>query len=53
MTPRRVYYINYLDPKTGFLEREEFDSHRDRDTRVAELRKASVTRITEGSFETG
>jgi len=53
MTPRRRYYLNYIDAKTGFLRREEFDSHRDRDTRIQELRKAGVTHITEGSFETG
>jgi len=51
MTPRRVYYINYLDPRTGFLKREEMDTHRDQETRIAELTKAGVTRITKGSFE--
>jgi len=53
MTPRRTYYINYIDTKTGFLRREEFDTNRSRDQREAELRAAGVTRITKGSFEVG
>jgi len=51
MTPRRIYYINYLDLKTGFIKREEFDRHRDLVDRIAELRAQGVTRITEGSYE--
>ena len=51
MTPRRVYYINYLDPETGFLKREEFDRHRDQEDRVAELRAQGVTRITKSSYQ--
>jgi len=50
-SPRRVYYITYMDPRTGFLKREEFDVHHDQETRIAELRKAGVTRMTTGSFE--
>jgi len=48
----RVYYINYIDPRTGFLKREEFDSHSDLETRIAALRRQGVARMTEGSFET-
>jgi len=53
MTPRRVYYINYIDAKTGFLRREEFDSHHDQENRIAILTKEGTTRITKGSFEVG
>ena len=46
----RVYYINYIDPKTGFLEREEFTTHRAREERIARLRAKGITRITTGAF---
>jgi len=49
--PRRIYYINWLDPETGFLKRDEYTSHRDQTARIEELRRRGVTRITEGSFE--
>lgn len=51
MTPRRIYYINYIDPETGFLKREEFDTHRDADKRIAELKADGVRHTTTGSFE--
>lgn len=51
MTPRRVYYINYLDPDTGFLKREEFDRHQDQDARIAELKKKGIVHFNKGSFE--
>jgi len=52
MTPRRIYYINYIDPRTGFLKREESENHKDIETRKAELKKRGVLHIAEGSFET-
>jgi len=51
MTPRRIYYVNYIDPRTGFLKREETDSHRDIEARIQELKEAGVLHMTEGSFE--
>lgn len=51
MTPRRIYYINYIDPATGFLKREEFDSHSDMDTRIQELKKRGILHFNKGSFE--
>ena len=52
MTPRRIYYINYIDPKTGFLKREEFTTHRDMVERIAKLRAEGITNFNKGSFET-
>jgi hypothetical protein len=52
MTPRVIYYINYIDPVTGFLRREEYTEHRRLDDRIRELRAAGVKYITEGKFET-
>ena len=46
----RIYYINYLDPKTGFLKREEFTRHRNQEERIRELRAAGVKHIIEASF---
>jgi hypothetical protein len=43
-----IYYINYIDPETGFLRREEFMSHRERDRRMEELRRKGVKHITTG-----
>jgi len=51
MTPRRTYYINYIDPRTGFLKREEFDSHRDQMNRVDELKRQGVMYISHNHFE--
>lgn len=51
MTPRRIYYINYIDKETGFLKREEFDRHRDQTTRISKLKAEGVTHITPGSYE--
>lgn len=50
MTSRRIYYLNYLDPKTGFLKREEANTHRELEERVAELKSQGVKEITKGSF---
>jgi len=52
MTPARVYYVNYIDPTTGFLKREETTDHRALTDRIADLKKRGVVHITEGSFET-
>jgi len=49
--PRTVYTILYMDPATGFLKREEFDTHRAQETRITELVKRGVTRIQRGHFE--
>jgi len=49
MTPRRVWYINYIDPKTGFLRHEEYNSHRDMEARATELRAQGVTHLTKGA----
>jgi len=46
---KRVWYINYIDPKTGFLKHEEYDSHRTMEARVAELRAAGITNLTKGA----
>jgi len=51
MTPRRIYYVNYIDPRTGFLKREEAENHRDLEARIQALKDAGVIHITEGSFE--
>ena len=53
MTPRRIYYINYLDPKTRFLKREEFESHRDMEARIQELKDLGMVHFNKGSFERG
>jgi len=47
----RIYYINYIDPRTGFLKREEAENHKDIDARIRELKERGVLHITEGSFE--
>jgi len=52
MTPRRVYYINYIDPDTKFLKREEFDSHHDMEARIQELKNRGIIHFNRGSFET-
>jgi len=52
MTPARVYYVNYIDPATGFLKREETTGHRALTDRIAELKKAGVVHVTVGSYET-
>jgi len=49
--PKRVYYLTWLDPTTGFLKREEFDHHRDLEARLRELRQKGVTHTTQGAFE--
>ena len=48
---RTVYYINYIDPETGFLKREEFDHHRDMEPRIQELKAKGVKHFTRGHFE--
>lgn len=50
MTPKRIYYVNYIDPATGFLKREEFTSHRARSDRITILKKQGVTNFNIGSF---
>jgi len=50
--PRSVYTVVYIDPATGFLKREEFDTHRDREERIAKLKNAGVREISRGHFET-
>ena len=52
MTPRRVYYISYIDPATGFLKREEMDSHRIQEARIEELKTKGVKHFYKGSYET-
>jgi hypothetical protein len=51
MTPRTIYYINYLDPTTGFLKREEYTEHRRQEERIRQLRAAGVRYITEGQYQ--
>ena len=51
--PRSVYTVLYVDPATGFLKRLEFDTHRDREDKIRELKAAGVRELTRGSFETG
>lgn len=50
MTAPRVYYIRYIDPKTGFQKREEFDTTRERTKRIEELKKEGVTTLAVGSY---
>jgi len=53
MTERkRVYYITYMDPDTGFLRREEYDTHREQEDRKRMLRRMGVVRIHQGSYRT-
>jgi hypothetical protein len=51
MTPRIIYYINYVDPETGFIRREEFTVHRAQEERIAELKRKGVKNIVEGHYE--
>jgi hypothetical protein len=45
-----IYYINYIDPETGFLEKEEYVSHRQLNQRIEELRRKGVKHITTGHY---
>jgi len=45
-----VYYVTYIDPKTGFLKRVEFDSHADAMELVRSLQAQGVHVMT-GHFE--
>jgi hypothetical protein len=45
-----IYYINYIDPETGFLTREEYMSHRKRDQRIEELRRKGVQYMATGHY---
>ena len=47
----RIYYINYIDPKTGFLKREEFTTHRAMTERIAKLEDEGIKDFTKGGFE--
>ena len=50
---QRIYYINYIDPTTGFLKREEFTRHKDQKERIRELQAAGIKHITQASFLRG
>jgi len=52
MTPRRTYYINYIDPRTGFLKREESENHKDIEKLKQQLKERGVLHMATGSFET-
>ena len=45
-----VYYITYIDPRTGFLRREETESHRELQRRIAELVAQGVTILATGQY---
>jgi hypothetical protein len=45
-----VYYVTYIDPKTGFLKREDTEDHRTLQKRVAELVSQGVTILATGQY---
>ena len=52
MTPQRIYYIRYIDPKTGFQKREEFDTQHAREKRIETLTAEDVKTLMKGSYLT-
>jgi hypothetical protein len=45
-----VYYVTYIDPRTGFMRREETESHQSLQKRVAELVAQGVTILATGQY---
>ena len=43
------YYITYIDPRTGFLIREDFDSHAEWQECVRKLKRAGAE-IATGTY---
>jgi len=48
--PQRIYYLRWIDPKTGFPKREEFTSRRTRAEREEQLKDQGVKHISKGSY---
>jgi hypothetical protein len=46
-----VYYLTYIDPKTGFLKREETTNHQALVKRIQELVQQGVTIIGTGQYK--
>lgn len=46
-----TYYITFISPETGFLEREEFQNHSEMMDRVNELKRKLVP-VQHGHFRT-
>jgi len=49
----RIYHINWIDPETGFIQREEFKTYREMRQREIELKAKGVRVLTVGHYETG